>query len=257
VQGKDLKKYRHSVAVLKRAGLLAPTTDARSVKPTPQLTRTINRYKDVVSGQASVISPDRLKLSPSEIKGSGGRIAKPKPPLKPKVIVSKLPSETIKTREGKIVRRSPNGVERLSIPIAYKNLEDYLTKLADIAPELTADKGRQGWFSFRYFGNNSRPYRTFSLLLESLMKYNTVESSIDDDDYEEQRDIYERLEFVTIPETGRPAWRTEQTNRVNERRARKKAERDRAYRARLDAESRARYKRQAVERSKKSKARKK
>lgn len=255
---RPIKEYRHAVAILKKAGLIAPTIDARSVTPNRKLSRAIARYQPLLTGEAQAISPARLKkLNAQQIRQSEATIARPRG-LPPRAIVSKRPNEKVVIdQQGRITRRQPNGVTRVSVAVPYKNLEQYLERLGDLSSEMDKEKGRNGWFSFRFFGNNSRKsFRKWSAMVDYFSRYESVIQAIDEEDSEDMMDVYAGLEIVQIPDTNLPAFQSERRETRAERRKQNNAKKQQRFRDSMDDSKQAKYKAAAKKRAAKSRKRK-
>jgi len=52
---KSLKEFRHSIALLKKAGIINKRVDARSLKPTPHYKKIIKQFSDVITGKVKAV----------------------------------------------------------------------------------------------------------------------------------------------------------------------------------------------------------
>ena len=190
--GIPLKEYRNDLAKLKKAGLVDKSLNVRSAKPTPALTRKINKYKDVVSGDAKVYTVSKSQAS--KLKATGQTV------VGNKLVLRAEPGTTAEYKKG-LIHIKPigdQGFERIVFPVPFKNLRQWLRD-AKKDPSLQNLKLPGDRFAFRYFGNNS--YDTFSdidLLIEKLERYENTEESLEEGSEEAQREVYRNIEIVRV-----------------------------------------------------------
>lgn len=195
----DLKSFRHSIAVLKRAGLVSRELDARSVKPNARLRKLVDKYDDVLSGKAEAI-----KLPPSrtrKFEKLDYEVAKPRG-LPQRVIVPKSAGEKITIKNGEISVSRKVGKKRITrkiVPVEYHNLEQYLDDVSEEPDE--PDK----WYAIRVYGGRTNVYRDKKLLIEEVSKYKSFQSAFKMRP-KDQMDFYQHLEIITLSPSEAKRW---------------------------------------------------
>lgn len=85
----DLKKFRHEVAALKKAGLTSKRVDARSQRPTRHMLKKVEQFRDVIEGRAKpvLIKSRELRSQYSALPQANRRVVVPvgKPTEKPRL----------------------------------------------------------------------------------------------------------------------------------------------------------------------------
>jgi hypothetical protein len=272
----SVQKFRSDIATLKRKGLISGV-DARSVKPTKHLKSLVNKYEAVISGKATAV-----KLSHAETRSrskAGDMVARPRG-LPARVIVPHDATERVVVSHGHAKIVNPSGIERVQIPIAFDNLEDYLQSIARKHQTLNRMKANNEYFAFQFYGHRSHSmYTSIDLMIEDLLHYEAVENAIDFNNAKQMNEVYHHLEIVKLPKskakvweqsgkeraarTARPVddkkkyrrakakrdkgpqWQRDQFNAAN-------AARQKAYRERLTQKEKKEYRAAAVKRAKKS-----
>jgi hypothetical protein len=256
----DLRKFRHDISQLKKRGLISKEVDARSVKPTSHFHKLINRFDDVLSGKATPV-----KLSKSEtknLKAAGYDV------YKGKVLFPHSAGEKISVQKGHAKVRQANGVERVTIPIPYHQLEDYLEKIETNAETIDNMKRDDEYFAFKFYGNRSvSKYGDIGLLLEDLRQYKDTQQAIRSGKARDMSEIYRNLEIVRLKRS--TPWYKPPNQEMQRRASKKKpmrqlslfrqeqrreANRERAqrFRDRMSSTEKAIYKEKGKKRAKKS-----
>jgi hypothetical protein len=207
----NLRKFRRGVALLKKQGLLtgkvsnASKLDARSARPDTKvggvkLSTLLDRYDDIISEKATAVTiKNKKKLREYKEAGFDVRGNKVIKPHAAGERVTKDRNENIKTI-------STSGIERIDIPVKFKNLKQYLTDIESNAAAIDRMKRRNEYIGFRFFGNNSSNlYSTIRHAIEDLMRYQTIQFVLGKSRIK-QHQVYESVEFVRVPP--RAAWST-------------------------------------------------
>lgn len=218
----DLRKFRSDWAKLKKAGVVSSVSDARKITPTRANLKTIRKFEDVLAGRAYPV-----KISNKEIralKEAGHKIREARPKGQPRVaLVRKDPTEKVRvTRTGHVKTILPSGITRVSIPIKYQDLENYLTSIAADSEAIDAMKANNEVFGFQFFG--SRSYSTYTHiedLIEDLLLYESVENSVELGNAKSMKEQYQNLEIFHFPR-GTP-WRGDTPPRKRSTASRKRA----------------------------------
>ncbi len=196
----SLKKFRHAVSVLKKAGLLPKTTDsgqkldARWVRPTSKvggrkLSTLVDKFDNVASGKATAIKVPENRLR--SYRKTGFETARGR------VIVPHAATEKVRMKKGEITVISSNGIERVQIPVEFQNLQQWLRDMEKNREEINRMKRDNEWFGIRFYGNMSAQYDAdISFLLERLSQYEAVQNA---HSRYKQTDIYKHLEIVKMP----------------------------------------------------------
>jgi hypothetical protein len=279
----DLREFRKSVSVLKKQGLLPnkigrKKLDARKALPDmkvkgKKLSTLVRKYDDVVSGKLTAVKVPPASLR--QYRKAGFETASNR------VLVPHTKTETAKfTKKNIIVVPIKNkfGVERIQIPVEFRNLKKYLTDIRRESTLIDSMKRKNEYFGIRFYGGQrANFYSTIDLLLEDLIRYESIETATNMV-RAKQQEIYKNLEIVRITQRGAKniehhlkerkrrmskAYNRRHAKRVYEARKakgpavmnayrRKQAEASKAYRARLKGTKKTAYKRKAKKRAAKS-----
>lgn len=171
----QLRSYRHKVAVLKKKGLISKDIDARSVRPSSNISRIINKNTAILEGKARTFKvsnkeADRLKAIGFEVVRKKGQ--------KPRVIVSK---ETY-IRNGQVYTHAQQG-RRGSLIVDYPldvNWEDTVNKIFARLQDgdmvgFSIDVVRNGQL---IRGNSYNMYTSASALIYELGKYKAFQEGL-------------------------------------------------------------------------------
>lgn len=187
-----LRTIRHSVAYLKAKGLVSKEIDARKVQPSQSISKLLNKYKDVISKESSVISASRVhKIKTADLHKIGARLARPKN-QPAKLIVSKtVIGSTITTKKKNILERvlRPDGTRKIDKIRLPNDIDTFV--VSDLDPELLPSPTDDTYFSFRLGGNkaiNDRTFRTPQLMMEYLSRY--MSYGEDPEEFVEALEIY-------------------------------------------------------------------
>lgn len=193
----NIRSFRHEISILKKKGLIRKSIDARSVKPSKHFLAKVKEYRPVIEGRmASVKVPAKSAASYIEHVNKSARFVKG--PQGPRLLVPKAPDEKVTATRSGLVRIShPAGMERVQIPVAYHNLEQWLRAAKRKKGAINGMKKRGERFAFNFMGNHSISFfDDIGALLDTLQHYNSVEASIEGDDSEYQESIYQNLEII-------------------------------------------------------------
>src|SRR5271155_3119765 len=176
----DLRKFRHSVSVLKTQGLLPARAssglplDARSVTPKwkingKTLGSIVKKYDDVASGKATAIVVPSAKYK--ALKKAGFETA---PGLR--VIVPHSATEKAKFVAGEVTITNKSGIQRIQIPVEYHNLNQYLRDIKANATIINRMKANNEYFGIRFFGGQrANFYADIESLIEDLSRYEDLQ----------------------------------------------------------------------------------
>lgn len=198
----DLRKFRTAVARLKKAGLVQPSIDARSVRPTRPLTDAVERFRNVVRGNAKVLPLGKLNLTEREAIKRNFQISKPRG-LATKIIVPHFPEEKVSAVGGNIKYSSPEGIRRLELPPVrtdtarnfFKDLKASKVKLPDNI------KGQV--FAARFYSGRTQTYSSLRHLLSDLNVYDSVVAA---HGRKQTADVLRNIEIFTIPANEKQIW---------------------------------------------------
>lgn len=266
------REFRHAISVLKKQGLVSSKIDARKAVVSmkdhgKRLDTLVSKYDDVLSGKVQAIKvPDRdLKA----LRKQGFETAAKR------VLVPKTKSEVAKFHGGQIKIESASGQQRVIVPVQFHNLEQYLTDLRKQAPLINKMKREGEFFGIRFKGGQrANFYSSIQQLLDDLSKYSFVMNM---PGKAGQAEIFQNLEIMRISRRGALKVEAEVSERKSPqskayarkhskiqhaktmrnplraaRRQTQKAEWSRRYRASLKGKAKAKYKKDARKRSKKS-----
>lgn len=204
-QKRNLRQFRKQVARLKKQGLIPKTTDARRAQPFwlrggHRLDELVRKFSNVASGNATVVqltSEETKKFKAQGYKTIGrGKAAR--------VVVPHGPEERVFVSHGYVTIKHPAGISRIQIPIAYHDLEQYLTDIQKQKRRINRLKNTDEYFGFRFFGHRSSMYsRDIGLLIGELIKYDSIQAAIKDDSARDMDQLYQNLEIIRFdrPET--------------------------------------------------------
>lgn len=224
----DLRKFRTSVAILKKQGLISDTLangrklDARSAYPSwkvkgKRLDTLIRKYDDVVSGKATAV-----KVSPAKAKAYAKTAGYER--TGERVLVPHSRDESARAnRMGEIVIRNKNGLERVQLPVEYHNLAQYLQGIKTDSKRIDRMKGRNEYWGFRFFGNNSSEiFRNIDMLVDFVSRYNDVLAA---KGRKKQQEVYRNLEIIKISDFNKwtfPSERKKESSKAYNRKQAKK-----------------------------------
>lgn len=206
------------MAKLKRAGIISPSIDARSVKPTKRYFELFKDYVGVIGGRQKTV-----KLTKKQIRHaseSGLRT------VRDRVIVDKTPgSRVVKVKSDPFGFRIdfPDGIRKVQVGKPRgETVEDFIDRLKK---EYPGDV--KGSLTFTFFGGQSKStFHTFRHALEYFAKYERINNGHTADD---QRDIIQAVEFyltrkrsVELVPGGPKLPRTNQPKKKSKKPARKR-----------------------------------
>lgn len=263
-----LQQFRSKLAKLKKQGLVT-NVDARSAYPAQRvngvyLKNVVAKYDDVTSGKVTAV-----KVKPTELKKykkAGFDTARGR------VLFPHAANVKVRNIGGKITAVNPRGLQTITLPIKYNDLEQWLEDNRKVSKKIDTMKQRHEYFAFTLNGNGSRGiFQNANSMLRELQSYKSVNEAIDDEDEDAQDEFYDILEIIRIV---RPSsWQTYSERRAlrkatySAKRAKKfrqslkdhpakldeyneaAAERMKAYRARLKGSQKEQYKEAAKKRA--------
>jgi hypothetical protein len=197
LSSEELRQFRTKVSRLKKQGLVSSSLDARSATPTTKtsgknLSTIVNKFDDVVSGKATAVKvePGQLRaLRKAGFETAHGR-----------VLVPHSATETAKFQGGKVAIKSKTGMERVVLPIEYKNLNQYVQDAKANAVLIDRMKRDNEYFGIRlYGGQRANFYSSIESLIEDLEKYESIASPGTRID---QQEIYKHLEILKLNKAG-------------------------------------------------------
>ena len=183
VTGQALKDFRHSVAVLKRKGLVSKRVDARSQKATRYMQTKVKALQSIIEGTAMAAIPKRKRGEKLAVFRERKREILSKyseddilPVKYGVVIVPKgAASEKASIERGmvKVTRSLKNGTqETIILPFKMTALPDLVEKMLANADEIDELKQPDEFFSFRVGENNSQvPFINAEEMATYLIKY--------------------------------------------------------------------------------------
>lgn len=149
--GKDLRSFRHEVAVLKKAGVVAKYKDVRRQAPTRYMLRKVKNFADVIRGD---VIPVRAKKEVREKYKEKGMFEERGPFI---IVPREEAKQRVKIRKGMVTSYRPlrMGEERkVFLPYKVGDLEALAVALRD-DPTLNGLKEPDEQFAFRLFKHNS------------------------------------------------------------------------------------------------------
>lgn len=178
LSGEALRAFRHSVAGLKKKGLVSPRVDAHSQKPTRYMQAKVRSLAGVFSGEQAAV-----KVKPAiarQYKEAGFRV------INQRVVLPKDLSEVAGVRRGLAAFSAPlaPGIvqQRVVLPFGPRNIDDFLDKVRTDPASINRLKADGEYFAFTFFGRMSlATFEDIELLAEYLEHYN----ALDGDDAEE------------------------------------------------------------------------
>lgn len=192
---KTLREFRHSIAVLKRKGLISPSIDARSVKPSKSFEKTISKYGRVLSGEAVAV-----KLSPAETrkkKEQGYRIAAPKG-LPRRTIVPVAKGDRVTVSHGRLSTRLHTGLNTIDIEPDVNDVNELQEWIEDNKRRLNAMKKKGQFFGFKLKGYSSISiYTNIQSLFDELLSYD-IFTNYAEQGPDELRNAIESVQIVSI-----------------------------------------------------------
>ena len=213
----DLKKFRHSIAELKRKGILK-NVDAKTAQPFfirsgKTLKETVAKFDDVLSGKVQPV-----KLPPKKIKELG--YEKTTVGKESFAMVPVSAGEKVRLKDGSITIVEPSGVQRIKQAVPFdKRLDQYLTKLKRSQKRINKMKADNEWFAFKVFGRRSwRVYRSIDDLVDDLRAYKSWQSAMSAR-LKKQLDLYEHLEIIRVPD--QDVWHADKEREVSKKDAKR------------------------------------
>lgn len=190
----SIRAFRAAVAKLKRKGLIDPSVDARSAKPTRSLEKKVNELQHVLNGDAVAV-----KLSRDETrkkKEQGYRIVKPKG-QPARVIIPTYEGEKVNVSHGRLTVRHKSGVNEIDIDVDVNNPESLRRWAAKNKRRIDSMKRNGEAFAFKLRGYNSwDTYGSIDRLVEHLLKYDIFQKTRDEGGWFE--DGIEALQILKI-----------------------------------------------------------
>jgi hypothetical protein len=220
----NLRSFRRDIARLKQQGLIPGKIDARSVVPDQKvrgkkLSTYIRKFDDVLSNKQTAVKvpPQKLRAYRKAGKETAyGRV------LVPHNATDKVSVE----RTGNIVITHASGIERVDLPVEFKNVKQFLRDAMAKAPEINRLKRKEEYFAIRFKGGQrANAYGNIESLLQDLAKYDAIQgrpSRVD------QEDFFQGLEIVRM---SRPAY-SRYAKEYKHIRAERKQARNRRYKSR-------------------------
>lgn len=218
----DKRTFRHSVSILKKQGLIPSSIDARSALPDQKsrgkkLSTIVRRFDDIISGKATAV-----KLPPAVLKQhrkSGDETAYGK------LIVPHSATQKATVHGGHVVIKSRSGIERVQLPIEFKNVKQYLKDIQKHEADINRLKGPKEYFAIRFHGGQrANAYSSISQLLADLSKYEAIQNSRS---RAKQLEFYKGLEIVRMSSSAHAKFEREleASKPARQKAARKKARR--------------------------------
>jgi len=198
----DLRSFRHSISVLKKQGLLPKRTDttlkldARSAIPSmkvkgKRLDTLVRKFDDVVSGKTTALKVPSNQLP--KYRRAGFETARGR------ILVPHAANEKARIIGGQVSIKHPKGIERVQIPVEFKNLKQYLRDIKADYKRINALKHRNEYFGIRlHGGQRANFYADIRDLIRDLEKYEAVQSR----NRYKQEDLYKHLEIMRMNRTG-------------------------------------------------------
>jgi len=268
-----IRAFRSAVAKLKKKGLIDPSIDARSVKPTRSLEKKLSTFRYVLSGEAASV-----KLSKEETrkkKQQGFQVVKAKGQA-PRVIVPTYEGEKVNVSHGRLKVLHKSGVEEIDIDVDINNPESLRRWARRNKARIDGMKRNGEAFAFKLKGYHSwDTYGSIDKLVDRLLKYDIFQSPETGNKYFE--DGIEALQIVKLdkkygwhhgpgkaarpPRVNKYAREKARTKRqpkyIQEMKKEAAAQRSREYRASLKGAALEQYKADAKKRAKKARKSKK
>lgn len=264
----NIRAFRSAVAKLKRKGLLDPSIDARSVKPSRSLDKKLNALQHILDDDAEAVL-----LSPAETrkkKQQGYRVVKAKG-QKARVIVPIYDGEKVSVKKGELVIHHKSGVEEINIDVDVNNPESLRRWVRNNQKRIERMRKRNEVFAFKLKGFNSwDTYGHIDQLIDRLLTYNIFQG----DNEQWFEDGIEALQIVKINQRDdwqhgtrkterRQSYRSDKYQREKKRLARQPkyiqeqkreaaAQRAKEYRARMKGRDKEQYKTESKIRAKQS-----
>lgn len=222
----DLKKFRHQVAELKKAGLIK-NVDARSAQPFmirqgKTLAESVKKFDDVLSGKVQPV-----KLPPKKIKELGYEKATVGKQSYAMVPVSA--GEKVKVEKGTVVVEEPKGIKRIKLSVPFHRLEQWAKDMKRNKKRIDKMKANNEYFAFKLFDNRSwNVYRSIDDLIDELRAYESFDYTAHQSDRKQQK-YFKELEIIRVPDSSQ--WAVAKENEA-EQTKRKKQKYNKAARKR-------------------------
>lgn len=156
----SIREYRSQVAILKRAGLISPRIDARSHKPTRYMKQQLERFKDVIKGDAVTVKTPSKKIAKSYDDVYRSKFDR--------VVVKKAPGDKIrydKTQDAIVADR------RASLPGVDKVTSVLRPREPGVLPNLPRDTKKHSYFYAIPFKRGNRIERIYINTKTELKKF--------------------------------------------------------------------------------------
>lgn len=190
----SIRAFRAAVAKLKRKGLLDPSIDARSAKPTRSLEKKVNDLQHVINGDAVAVKLNREETRKK--KEQGYRIVKPKG-QPARVIIPTYEDEKVSVSHGRLIVRHKSGVNEIDIDVDVNNPESLRRWASRNKRRIDSMKKNGEAFAFKLRGYNSwDTYSSIDRLVEHLLKYDIFQKTRDEGGWFE--DGIEALQILKI-----------------------------------------------------------
>jgi hypothetical protein len=148
---------------------------------------------------------------------------------KGRLLIGHAENEKAVFSRGEVKILNPHGVERVQVPVAYHNLDQYFKDIKKNAKQINRLKTGKEFFGFRFFGHNSTIYsRDIELLIDELTKYRAVLGA--SGSRKKQLEIFKNLEIVRFTKIKEWEQRTRQARQVTRQ---KQAKQKREYRKKM------------------------
>lgn len=189
-----IRAFRSAVAKLKRKGLLDPSIDARSAKPTRSLERKVNELQHVINGDAVAVKLSREETRKK--KEQGYRVVKPKG-QPARVIIPTYEDEKVTVSHGRLTVHHKSGVQEIDIDVDVNNPESLRRWASRNKKRIDSMKQNGEAFAFKLRGYNSwDTYSSIDRLVDHLLKYDIFQKTRDEGGYFE--DGIEALQILKI-----------------------------------------------------------
>lgn len=168
----NLKQFRKEFAALRRKGLVSAPSQffpgkqapIRSVQPTKANLKAIEKFRDVLTGQAGTVAAKRVKkFSAAELAKIGAK--KVKTPSGERILIEKQRDQKLRVEAGhiKLVRKHEE-----HIPLPELNVDEF--RIDKLDPRLLPSPKLDEYWSAKIYGNKLRAEETFTSQ-EQLLDY--------------------------------------------------------------------------------------
>lgn len=287
----DFKRFRSDVSKLKKAGLIehinASTAKPYDVRQGNRLIDTVRKFKDVLDDKVGVVELPAAKAKEYSKAGykvttvpEAGMIVPKGAKRKQLVLVPKGATEKVKrTHDNEVKVIHPSGFNRTKYAVPFHSLPQWIKDFKRAHRRIDATKGDRELFIYKFYGHNSyRAYGDASLLVDDLIN-GSISGPFDATGHSvpllkraktmsrtEQEEFYQNMEILTIPRLAmlpepptRQRGRTSKKSRAKSRQKpgnkAKDAKLHKEWRASLTPVERAKYRKAAAKRAKKSRER--